>query len=314
MSLPIELIAMVLAVVLLAYASDRFVLFATYASQKAGLSHIFTGVVVVGFGTGLPEFLTAILASLSHRPAVGVASAIGSTVINVTLVAGIAALAATPAVTSRSLRREGLVAVIGGIFLAAAMLVGASWLWGVLGIALFVGGVAYTLTGPREEGPQLDVEFLAHPMADRPIGILMLLSLAGLVGTLVGAEVFLQSAIGVATHFHLSAGFTGGVLISFGASLPELATALQAARRGLGAMVLGNVIGSSFFNSLMVASTAMVLAPGIPIKGLGLPALVSGATIGLFWIFMRSGKRLARVEGLILLAAYVIYLYGVGLG
>ncbi|MGC8465906.1 MAG: sodium:calcium antiporter [Acidimicrobiales bacterium] len=307
--LVVNLIAVGVSVLVLAYASDYFVSFASQASERLGLPQVFTGVIVVGFGTGLPELFTAIFASLSHHPTLGVASAMGSTAINVTLVVGLAALVSAPAVSVRTLRREGIVGLVGAGFVAAVGILSPSWWFGAVGIALFGAGVAFTLIGSGLDGGGREVESERSEAGSlRPLWQLIGVAGVALACTLGSAELFLIFALKIATSIRLSTGFTGGVLLSFGASLPEIATSVQAARRGFGSVVLGNVIGSSVFNTLMVAPLALLLAPSFRVVGLAATGAATLVLVAVLWLFMRSGKRLSRLEGGLLLFLYLGFL------
>jgi cation:H+ antiporter len=222
-------------------------------------------------------------------------------------------MVAAPAVSSRTLRREGVVGLVGAFFVMIVGLLSPPWWFGVLGVVLFGAGIAFTLIGSASEEEISDLESeQTVGGAPHKVWVLIVLALAALGATLGAAEVFLIFALKIASQAHLSSGVTGGVILSFGASLPEIATAVQAARRGFGSLVLGNVIGSSFFNTLMVSSAALLLAPSFRVVGLRLTGLATFVLVAILWLFMRSGRRLSRLEGGILLLLYLGFLLIVG--
>lgn len=298
---------MLLSIAVLGYSSEKFVSYAAIFSERLGLSSVVTGVVIVGFGTSLPELFTAGLASFAHEPEVGVASAVGATVINTTLVAAVAAIFVSPKVSGRALRKEGIVAIAAALLLVVLLAV-PFVLAGYLLLLTFILGTIYTLWSSSQDSEgEVEAELHAAAMSVRP-GLAILYSLGGLLGTLAAAEGFLHAALAIAQSLRVPQVVTGGVIVSIGTSLPELATAIQSARKGLGGLVLGNVLGSSYFNMLAVAGTAMMLAPHGSYPALRFPSVMMAISVVMLWNFMRSGSKLSRPEGVWLLLVYVSYL------
>jgi cation:H+ antiporter len=128
----------------------------------------------------------------------------------------------------------------------------------------------------------------------------------GLVGTLVGAQLLLWGALELATSAGLSESFVGVTIVAVGTSLPELVTVIQSARHGLGDLVLGNLLGSNIFNALMVGGLAGILGNGVlnapRLSGLAAVAMVSQTSV--VWLMMRTGTRITRTEGTLLLLSY----------
>jgi len=132
----------------------------------------------------------------------------------------------------------------------------------------------------------------------------------GLLGTAAGAQLVLVGAEGIAADAGLREGFVGLTVVAIGTSLPELVTAVQAARRHHPDLIVGNVLGSNVFNSLVAGGLIALLAPGA-VSDPNLPALAWFAMVGtalLMWLFLRTHRRLARWEAALLLGAYLAVL------
>jgi cation:H+ antiporter len=137
------------------------------------------------------------------------------------------------------------------------------------------------------------------------VGIESLIGLAMLVSTLVGAELLVRGASRMAEELGISAAFVGLVIVSVGTSLPELATALAAARRNETDLVLGNVVGSNLFNTFAVLGIAGMVGPGDvdpEFRGALLYMLASAAVAG---VFVLVGRRLQRWQGAVLLTLFL---------
>jgi cation:H+ antiporter len=133
-------------------------------------------------------------------------------------------------------------------------------------------------------------------------------TLIGLAFTLGAAQLLVVSAIDIADQLGLEEGFVGLTIVAIGTSLPELATAIQAARKGETDLIVGNLLGSNLFNVGAVGAVAGWLGPGAlqdpSLTGLATYLMVAIAVLATF--FMVTGRKVARWEGATLLAIYVV--------
>ena len=129
----------------------------------------------------------------------------------------------------------------------------------------------------------------------------------GLLGTLGAAQLLVVSATSVADQLGLAEGFVGLTIVAIGTSLPELATALQAARKDETDLIVGNLLGSNLFNSLAVGGVAALAGPGTVgdpvLTGLAIWLMLGIAAAAM--LFMRTGHRVVAREGGILLAVWL---------
>jgi len=301
--------AVAAGLVILIFASDRLVASAVHVSQALGVSAILIGAIVVGLGTSLPELLVSALAAADGELDVAVANVAGSNITNVTLVLGSAAILVPVASRIEAIRREGLL-MVGSVILFAIFAAGGS-LGRLQGVVLLLGMavsiwllVRWSLGhGP---GERLAIEEFEDtvPAERKPIRE-MAIGVAALVTTVVGANLLLDGALDVGERLGLTSTFLG-VMLGIGTSLPEMATALAAARRSAPDLVVGNVVGSNLFNSLAVAGTAAVVGPG-PLTEVGSGELASmvGAVL-LAGVFARTG-RVVRWEAVVLLVVFFAF-------
>jgi cation:H+ antiporter len=151
----------------------------------------------------------------------------------------------------------------------------------------------------------------AAQISQRPISLLMasVLALGGLAGVLIGADMLVESAIGLARKLEVSETLIGLTLVAVGTSLPELVTCVIAALRRHGDIALGNIVGSNIFNSLGIAGvTAIVVPVEVPAEIARLDIWIMLVTVLLLVAFARTNWRVSRQEGAIFLLAYAAYL------
>lgn len=293
--------------VVLARAAAMFVDGAVGISRKFGVSPVIIGAVVIGLGTSVPELLVSVLAAVRGDSALGVGNVVGSNVANLSLVLGVAALLAPLAVNASVLRREAPLSFLAVGAFALALQNGLTRLDGALllgGLVVAILIVVRATSRGRNDALAEDVEGEFLPIRT---GRLAAVTLVGLVGTTLGAQLLVTGATGLATEAGLSEGFVGVTLVAVGTSLPELVTAAHAARRHEDELIIGNVLGSNVFNSLLVGGAIALIAPG-PIDDLRLVTVgAAGMTIVALvaWLLMARGRRIVRGEAALLLAGYV---------
>jgi cation:H+ antiporter len=313
----------------LAWGADAFVLGAARLAVRFGLSPVVIGAVVVGFGTGAPELLVSCSAAADGRLDIAAGNVVGSNLANLTLVLGVAGLIARPETVPRVVRREAPLSLATVALLALLLQNGLTRAEGAVLLVALVAAVALILRSTERKAEQAVPvgeeaaveeyleeleEFVEERGEDELSDVAaasqtrdVLRTAAGLVATLVGAQLLVGGATGIASGLGLSGGFVGLTLVAIGTSMPELVTAIQSARRGETALLAGNVLGSNVFNSTAVAGAAAIIGPGhLTDAGLTVVAATSMVCIAvLAWLFLGLGGKLRRWEAAVLLAVYV---------
>jgi cation:H+ antiporter len=305
----LSVLGIVVGLVLLTTSSDQFVVGAARLAQTLRLSPILIGAVVIGFGTSAPEMLVSGLAGAQGSLDIGVGNIIGSNVANLSLVLGVAALVTPIVVRSPVLKREAPIAL--GATLVFAVVVQGGLAGGeaaILAVVLVVG-LGIIIAGARAGDEALTAE-VAEFLTDVPPSPRRetVRTLLGLVVTLGSAQILVVSATTIARELGLAEGFVGLTIVAIGTSLPELATAVQAARKDETDLIVGNLLGSNLFNAGAVGAVAGITGPGAladpSLTGFAVWLMVGIAVLAT--IFMITGKRVARIEGVVLLAIYAV--------
>lgn len=316
----------------LVWGADLFVLGAARLAVTFEVSPVVIGAVVVGFGTGTPELLVSSSAAASGSLDMAAGNIVGSNLANLTLVLGVAGLFGQPDTVPRIIRREAPLSLATVALFALLLQNGLTSGEGILLLAAFLATVVLILRATEappteavlaveasaveelieevaefvEEAGETGVSETAAVSVSRAV----LRTAIGLIATLIGAQLLVRGARGIATEVGLSGGFVGLTLVAIGTSLPELVTAAQSARRNETALLAGNVLGSNVFNSTAVAGVAALIGPGaLTDAGLTVVATTSMVCVAaLAWLFLGQGGRLRRSEAAILLAIYPVTL------
>jgi cation:H+ antiporter len=315
------------------FGADWLVTGSSRVAARLGVSPLVVGLTVVAFGTSAPELFVSSLAALRGQAGLAVGNIMGSTVANVGLIAGLGALIRPIDVKRRLLARESPLLIL---VLIIVMLL--SWndaLGRLDGLALMAGFIIYLGVMLRMEGsgafhgaatPALEPGATADKAAigaaepgtasgrgaDRTVALLWLRTLVGLVALLVGAHWLVESAVTIARVFQVPEEVIGATMVALGTSIPELASTVAAAIRGLGDIAIGNIIGSNIFNLGLVLGTAALLSP------LRLPpeVVVRQVVPALFFCVLLiplayTGRRVNRAEGFVLLSLYGVFVFTV---
>jgi cation:H+ antiporter len=329
-----------LGLVLLVAGGELLVRGAAGLAARIGMSPLVVGLTVVAFATSAPELAVTLGAVLGGEPGLAVGNVVGSNIANVLMILGTAAVILPLLVKVQLVRVDiPFMATFSVLFL---LLAGDGGLSRVDGLILFVllalyisvaiilsrrDGQADDLHGPgasiatasagrvsRTVGDNADTMTEAAREVDAKggsIGRDLLFLLIGVGLLIVGANILVRGATGIATAFGVSDLIVGLTVVAVGTSLPELATSIVAVRRGQRDLAVGNVVGSNIFNIGAVAGLAGIISPtGLPVPesalALDIPLMIAASVVLLPLAF--TGSVIRRWEGALLLGLYIAYL------
>jgi cation:H+ antiporter len=297
----ISAIMLVLAgLVGLALGGELLVRGAVGIAQRLGVSTLFTGLVIVGSATSMPEMVASVQAALSGSAGIAWGNIIGSNIANALLILGLTALIAPIAVSGMG-RRDAVVALAVSLALWALAASGGAGRWiGAVMIALLTAYVVWRYRHPGVDMP--DDEPAGHPPGWLVAGGLFAAGLAALVA---GGQALVTGAIDLARLAGLSETAIGLTIVAVGTSLPELAASLAAALRGRPGLALGNVVGSNIYNILMIGGVTMTIAPlAVPLSLAGAQSALMCASAGLLVLLLWQGKIIGRLAGAVMVAIF----------
>lgn len=305
----VDLTLLVGGLIVLTVGADRFVLGAARLSLLASVAPVLIGAVVIGFGTSLPELAVSGLAAVRGTQDLALSNLVGSNTANVLLVLGGGAVIRALAVRAATLRREVPVMLAGvGLF----ALVSADGNLSLIDAVILLVGGALALgllirAAVRDRDTTVVPTDVVEPAEDPPKLVrTLLLAVIGLAAVLGGAHLVVTGAVSLAGAAGVSDVVIGVTVVAVGTSLPELVTAVAAARRGEPDLVVGNVLGSNLFNVLPVAGIAALFGNARLASSFGPNLAVMVVACLIAAGLLRTGRRLTRVEGAGLLTLFVV--------
>lgn len=299
-----------LGLVLLALGGDSIVKGASGLGRRLGLSPFATGLLLVAFGTSLPELAVNARAAWSGSQALALGNAVGSNIVNFGLTLGLAALVA-PLV----IRWRALAPMLLWFLLACVLVVGLGWDGaltrsdGLVLLLAFVVAVVFAFMRSRQESPEVRAELEGYEVTRGGLAQNLLRIGIAIVVLYYGAKFVVDAAPLLGSAMGMSPLLVGLVPVAIGTALPEIAAAIVAARRGQGDVVAGHVIGSSLFN-LTVVVGGMATFRAVPLPESFLWFEVPAAfVLGLaLYPMLKGDMRISKREGGILVAAFVAWL------
>lgn len=309
----LNLLLVVIGVLLLTSGGEALIRGSLAAAKRMNVSPLLSGLLIVGFGTSAPELVVSIDAAVNGRPDIAIGNVVGSNISNILLILGLCALITPLAVKPLVLRRDAVTVVAASILFL--VLVGGSALARSDAAIFLLALMAYLIWAYRTERAGTVPSATLHiaegeEVTTLPKTMLWIVTavLLGLVCLIVGSQVLLKGAVGIAESFGLSEAVIGLTLVAVGTSLPELSISVIAAFRRHADVAIGNILGSNIFNLLGILGVSALLQP-LPVheRILQFDQWVMLAASLILLIFLFTGRKLSRVEGGLLLLGYGVY-------
>ncbi|WKN44430.1 calcium/sodium antiporter [Tunicatimonas pelagia] len=280
------------------------------------ISPLVVGLTVVAFGTSAPELFISVQSALSGSPDIAMGNVIGSNICNLALVLGVTSFI-TPVPVQKDIMRIDWPMAMGSSLLMFALVQGnlISFWEGILFVSILASYTFFIIRKSRKETKSSQAQAEALDVPAQPTASVwrdILLLALGIVGLTFGSNWFVFGAKELAITIGVSERVVGITVVALGTSLPELATAIVAATRKETDIAMGNLIGSNIFNILSILGFTSIIAP-IQVNDIIIRSDMIWMLLVTFMIFpmMITRRKINKVEGVILLAFYLYYIYSV---
>ena len=300
----LDIVIIIIGVVLVLKGADFLTEGAAALARRVNVPEIVIGLTIVAAGTSAPELFVSMVSALKGTPDLAVGNVVGSNTMNCMLIVGCAAIVA-PMTISRSTVKKDIPFSVGASVLLMLLALN-SFLGRFDGILLLVGFALFMVYSLRQaKNGQGDTPTEGK---QRNPWMSALFIVLGLVGLVIGSNLFVDHASNLALSLGISEGVVGLTVVAGGTSLPELATTVVAARKGQSAIAIGNVIGSNVFNILLILGLTATISP-LQIEGITtIDMAVMFVSVTLVWLFSFTRYTVERWEGALLLLGYLVYL------
>ncbi len=307
-----DFLLLIVGLVILIASGELLVRGSVAVALNFKISALVIGVTVVSIGTSAPELLVSIQAVLSNHHDISIGNVVGSNIANLALVLGVTAIIFPVAIKKDSIRIDWPVMMMASVVLYLLMLnKSLNFTEGLIFVAALITYVVWLIRRSRKEG--LKKAALTDKYFQKGSYLSMFKNVVfivlGCIGLVFGADWFVEGAVGIARVLGVSERVIAISLVALGTSLPELVTSGVAAFRKETDIAIGNLIGSCIFNILgILGVTSIIHQISVNEKIIQFDIFwMLGISLLLFPL-MLIGRKINRVKGMTLLAAYIIYM------
>ncbi len=299
-----QILLLILGIVVVLKSADWLTNGAVGLATRLEIPQIVIGLTIVAIGTSMPEFFVSTVSAIKGTPDLAVGNIVGSNIFNVLLIVGVAAIVAPITIQRATVRRDIPIAIVASVMLAIMMF--DDIMSRLDALILFIAFIAFIWITLR------DSKNVSHESSssNETIGAKksVFLIVMGLVGLVLGSNVFVDNASSLAHTWGISDAVIGLTIVAGGTSLPELATSAVAAKKGDSGIAIGNVLGSNVFNILMILGLTGLISP-MHIQNITyVDMAVMVISMILFWLFSFTKLRVDRWEGCVLIACFLGYI------
>ena len=327
MNIFLAILALVGGFVLLIKGADWFVEGSSSVAKLLKVPTIVIGLTVVALGTSLPEAAVSISSALKGANSLAISNVVGSNIFNTLVVLGASALIVPVCVQPGSVKKEipfsilCTFALLGSLFLGYNKAVPAgevsaavventytlTRVGGLVLVALFAFYMYWQISAAMKarKAGELDEEEEEVKIMSPLKSIIAIVG--GVACIILGGNFVVDGASAIAMKFGMSETLVGMTIVAIGTSLPELVTSMVAAKKGESDLALGNAIGSNIFNIVLILGFSALISPmTVDILAIIDTIAVIGVS-ALVLAFSATGKKISRVEGGIMIVAYIAY-------
>jgi cation:H+ antiporter len=307
-------VVIAISFVILFKCVDIFVESSVDLANRFRIPKLVIGIVLVSLATTAPEFSVSFIAALRGNPEIALGNAVGSVICDDGLaLALLGILSLSPIVIIPSVLN------ISGIFLIAVAVISFLFVFfdytlnrweGVVLVALFASYMMF-LFRQHKRGDFEDEINLHEIGKKKEVSAVKLCTLfiLAIVGIIFSSNFIVTSATTIARFFHISESIIAMTLVAFGTSVPEIATCIVAARKGEGAIAVGNILGADIVNICWVAgASAIVNDLSVERKDIFFMFPSMFIIVGIMLFLLRINYTLTPKKGVILLSFYMLYL------
>ena len=315
MGLFIWILIFFVALLVMIVGANVFLKSAEQLGLRLGLSSFVIGVIIVGFGTSLPELASALLAVLENAPSMVVANAMGSNIANILLIGGTLAFLGKKLTIEKDLLSTELPFFVISTALFAVIVFdrNITLLESILLVSTLAVYFYYLFSDKYSSGLVVEavteqVQHQRFHFFKQPLLQPSVLLTIGLIGLLFGAQYVVESVVAIATTLSVPPGLLSITAIALGTSLPELVVSIKSLRTNNLSLAIGNIFGSNAFNILVavgIPGLFTVLPIDNPTYSVGLPMFLLSSVI---LIIIGFARKLFRWEGIVFFLLYIFFI------
>ena len=307
-----ELILLFLGLFLIVKAADVFVNASSSLALRFKVPKMLIALTIMAFGTCAPEVAISFRSVQSGDGQIAFANVIGSCIVNVLLIIGVASLIRPIKVKHATIKKElPILLLITSVFsilmldrlfdpFTSNVFSRPDGLVLILFFSVFVLyliGLLHKGIGDNEATEVKYGSFMS-----------VLLIILSILVTIFSSDLIVNNAISLANKINIREKIITMIAIVIGTSLPELVMTVTSARKGEFDMAVGNIIGTNIFNICVVLGLPVVIYGNVGLGGFNfIDILVVFLSSFCLYLFAKSERVISRKEAFIMLCIFILY-------
>ncbi|SCW70067.1 cation:H+ antiporter [Ruminococcaceae bacterium YRB3002] len=312
MEIAFNLVLLIACFAILIKGADFLVDAASYIAAFLGVPSLIIGLTIVAFGTSCPEAGVSIVSSMAGNNSLSISNVVGSNAFNLLVVVGLTAVIGTVAAPKDLMKLDFPICLF-----FSALLIFSCWdlkftrIEGIIYVASIIAYCVFLIIRSRKgrsADNNDDIPEPSKPRTGKGSLLRVLIIVVAIAAIYLSSRGIVHSCTFFAKLFGISDTVIGLTIVALGTSLPELVTSLVAYKKGENSIALGNIIGSNLFNILFVLGIAGAISPLDLLRENVTDTIICLAVTVLTFVFAVTGKKINRVEGVVMLLVYAGYM------
>ncbi|MDK2885815.1 MAG: cation:H+ antiporter [Thermosipho sp. (in: thermotogales)] len=304
------ILGIILGLFMLIKGADWLVDGSVSIALNMGVSKLIVGLSVVAFGTSVPELVASLVSVLNGHSSVSISNVVGSNIANIALCLALASLFSVVNIKSQTIKVEMPFMIISTIVFTSLLirdkLFTLKWNDGIVFISFLIIFIYYLVTNAKE---MVMEEFESELKGEHKTSVSILLIIFGILGVSLGGELTIKNVVELARIFNLSETLVGLTIVAIGTSLPELVVSVTSTIKGEGEILVGNIVGSNVFNILFILGVSSLFGNlTVDVSNYVIDLIAINFIALLLLIISLLKKKLTRIDGILFLIMYVVYL------
>lgn len=299
-SIPLLFTSLLLIVLL----SERVIRYVLALSEIFGLSEMAAGFILLSVTTSLPEFTVSVISAIMGEGGLSVGNVLGSNVANITIIIGLAILLSQTAIQIKSISQRELIQFLFLSSIIPLFIIQRGSLGPILGIVLLTLFIYFSITVSRKTEKTEPIE----PIIRKNLAITVTKFIVSVALVIFLSKLVVDSSIDIAGSINLPSSIIGATIIGLGTSLPELATTIQALKKKLFSMALGNLLGSCVTNITLILGVTSIITFSqvniIAIESIMFYVLLSSLSV---WYMIGVNERISKKGAIFLCLVYIAF-------
>jgi len=302
----LDILIIIISLTLLAFISERTVRYASMLSELFGLSQMAIGFILLSVSTSLPELTVSIMASVRAEGGLAFGNVLGSNIANLTIIIALTILISKISILIKEENQKELVQFLFIASIIPLFVIQRGSLSPVLGIILLILFVYFSFNMSKKKAPE--VKSLSSVKSTQKITVLTKFSISVFLIIIISTFT-VGSSINIANFLGVPPSIIGATIVGLGTSLPELVTSIQALRKNMAEMALGNILGSCIINITLILGASSVFnfypVNTTAASGIMFFTLLSTTFV---WYVINTRKAINKTIAYILLLIYVFFI------